>query len=153
MLCRIVIQMKDVSALFDGKRVTLLGLGLLGRGVGDAEFLASCGAHVIVTDRKTEAELAESVEKLKKYPNIEFHLGGHRMEDFTDTDMVIKAAGVPLDSPEIAAAREKGIPIAMSTALFAKYAMEEGTMVVGVTGTRGKSTTLQMIYEILKADG
>ena len=35
-----------------------MGLGLLGRGVGDAEFLASCGAQVIVTDKKTEHELA-----------------------------------------------------------------------------------------------
>ena len=47
-----------------------MGLGLLGRGVGDTEFLAECGAEVIVTDKKTEEELAESVARLKKYANI-----------------------------------------------------------------------------------
>ena len=138
--------MENACAPFEGKKITLMGLGLLGRGGGDAEFLAKCGAQVIATDKKTEAELAESVAQLKNYPNIAFHLGGHRIEDFTSADMVIKAAGVPLDSPEIAAARKAGVEIVMSTALFAKYAMEAGATIVGVTGTRGKSTVSHMIH-------
>jgi UDP-N-acetylmuramoylalanine--D-glutamate ligase len=137
----------------NGKKVTVLGLGLLGRGVGDAAFLAECGAEVTVTDKKSEEELASSVEVLKKYPHITFHLGGHEKEDFTYTDLVVKAAGVRLDSPEIAAARGAGVPVAMSTALFAKYAMEEGVRVVGVTGTRGKSTVSHMIYHAIKRAG
>ncbi len=145
--------MKDSCAPFAAKKITLLGLGLLGRGVGDAEFLAKCGARVVVTDTKNEAQLAESVERLKKYPHIEFHLGGHRREDFTDTDLVIKAAGVPLDSPEVAAAREAGVEVAMSTALFAKYASEAGAKIVGVTGTRGKSTVSHMIFHVLAQSG
>ena len=138
---------------FKEKKITLMGLGVLGRGVGDAEFLASCGAAVIVTDKKSGVELAASVARLKKFPNITYHLGGHRIEDFTNADMVIQAAGVPLDSPEIQAARERGVPVYMSTALFAKYAMEQGAIVVGVTGTRGKTTTASMIYHTLKNAG
>lgn len=143
--------MKNACAPFEGKNITLLGLGLLGRGVGDAEFLANCGAHLTVTDVKTRSQLAESVGRLEKFPNVEFHLGGHKKEDFENADLVIKAAGVPLDSAEIAIARENNVEVAMSTALFAKYAMEVGATIVGVTGTRGKSTTAQMIYEVLKA--
>jgi UDP-N-acetylmuramoylalanine--D-glutamate ligase len=145
--------MKNVCDDFEGKRITVMGLGLLGRGVGDVEFLANCGAQVVVTDKKTESALAESVEKLRGLPNVTFHLGSHDEKDFTDTDMVFKAAGVPLDSPYIEAARAAGVPVYMSTALFAKYAMEEGATVVGITGTRGKSTVTQMIYEILKSTG
>ena len=44
-----------------------MGLGLLGRGVGDAEFLAACGAELIVTDLKTAEELAPSIERLKNF--------------------------------------------------------------------------------------
>ena len=143
----------DCKDIFAGKRITVMGLGLLGRGVGDAEFLAACGAEVLVTDKKSETELAESVARLEQYPNITFHLGGHDVKDFTHCDLVIKAAGVPLESPEIAAAREAGVQVAMSTALFAKYAMEAGAKIIGVTGTRGKSTTAQMIYEVLKSAG
>lgn len=127
-----------------------MGLGLLGRGVGDAAFLAQCGAELIVTDKKSAEELASSVEKLEQYDNISFKLGGHDIADFTNCDLVIKAAGVPLDSPEIAAARKAGVQVAMSTALFAKFAAESGATLVGVTGTRGKSTVTQMIYHALK---
>ncbi len=137
------------EGFFKGKHITLLGLGLLGRGVGDAEFLAQCGAHVLVTDTKTVEQLAESVERLKKYPDITFHLGGHQKTDFEKCDLVIKSAGVRLDSPEIAAARAAGVPVAMSTALFAKYAMEAGAKIVGVTGTRGKTTVAHIIHHVL----
>ena len=139
----------DYGRIFKDKRITVLGLGLLGRWVGDVEFLATCGAEVLVTDKKSEAELAGSVAKLKKYPNVTFKLSGHDAEDFKHCDMVLKAAGVPLDSPEIAAARAAGIPVVMSTALFAKYAMEAGAKIVGVTGTRGKTTVAHMIYHSL----
>ena len=62
---------------FQGKKITLMGLGLLGRGVGDAEFFAEGGAELIVTDLKDEAALAPSIERLKKFTNITYHLGGH----------------------------------------------------------------------------
>ncbi len=142
--------MPAFEELVHGKKITLMGFGLLGRGVGDAAFLAEHGAHVLVTDMKTEEQLKDSVEQLNRYPNISFRLGEHREEDFTSCDMVIKAAGVRLDSPYIAAARAANVPVYMSTALFAKFAMESGARIVGITGTRGKSTTTQMIYEALR---
>lgn len=145
--------MHDYAAPFRGKRITILGLGLLGRGVGDAAFLARCGAEVLVTDKKSGSELAASVDQLKKYPNISFKLGGHDEADVTQCDMLIKAAGVRLDSPEVAAARAAGVEVAMSTALFAKYAREAGAIIVGVTGTRGKSTITHMIYHALERAG
>jgi UDP-N-acetylmuramoylalanine--D-glutamate ligase len=135
---------------FAGKRVTLMGLGLLGRGTGDARFLATQGAQVLVTDIKTEGQLASSLAELKEFSHITYHLGGHHLEDFGNCDMIIKAAGVPLDSPYIAEAHKNGIPVYMSTALFAKFATEIGANIVGVTGTRGKSTTAQLIAHILK---
>ncbi len=145
--------MHEYESAFKDKKITILGLGLLGRSVGDAEFLASCGAQVTVTDKKTPSELRDSVERLKQYPNIVLHLGGHDLNDFTSADLVIKAAGVRQDSPEIAAARDAGVPVAMSTALFAQYAAALGVKIVGVTGTRGKSTITHMIYHALRANG
>lgn len=146
-------SMQSFMDAFKGKKITLLGLGLLGRGVGDAIFLAECGAHVTVTDKKTSEQLAESVAKLQNLDNITLHLGGHVESDFTSADLVIKAAGVRLDSPEVAAAHASGIPVAMSTALFAKYASEAGAIIVGVTGTRGKSTVTHMIHHALLQAG
>jgi len=130
-----------------------MGLGLLGRGVGDAIFLAECGADLLVTDMKTKVELAESVKKtLKSIKNITFVLGEHRLEDFENRDLVIKAAGVSLDSLFIEHARFNNIPVMMDEALFVQTAeaMDLDLTIIGVTGTRGKTTTSYMIYDILK---
>lgn len=140
----------DDKTFFAGKRITVMGLGLLGRNVGDAEFLAKQGAEVRVTDLKTERELEESVARLKKYPNISFTLGGHRQEDFEQCDMVLKGASVPLDSPFIAAAHKRDIPVFMSAALFHTLS---GIPMIGITGTRGKSTVTHMIAAILTRAG
>src|SRR3989344_616768 len=83
----------DASAHFRGKRITVMGLGLLGRGVGDARYLAECGADLIVTDLKTREQLVESVAQLEQFKNIQFVLGEHRLEDFRNRDLILKAAG------------------------------------------------------------
>ncbi|MFT5849306.1 MAG: UDP-N-acetylmuramoylalanine--D-glutamate ligase [Patiriisocius sp.] len=132
---------------FKDKKVTVMGLGLLGRGVGDAAYIAKAGAsEVIVTDLKSETELASSIEQLKEYKNITFVLGEHRREDFQNRDMILVAAGVPMNSEYLAYANEAQIPLKQSAALFAELAQ---VPIVGVTGTRGKSTVTQMIHHTL----
>ncbi|HVW82846.1 MAG TPA: UDP-N-acetylmuramoyl-L-alanine--D-glutamate ligase [Candidatus Paceibacterota bacterium] len=140
----------DAAGHFRSKKITLMGLGLLGRGVGDAEYLAACGAELIVTDLKSKEQLADSLARLEKFKNIAYVLGEHRLEDFDGRDLIIKAAGVPLDSPYIAEAKKHRIPVRMSADLFMEYA---GIECVGVTGTRGKSTVSAMIAAILKEAG
>jgi UDP-N-acetylmuramoylalanine--D-glutamate ligase len=132
---------------FKNKKITVMGLGLLGRGLADVDFLAECGADLIVTDLKNAEDLAPTLKKLKKFRKIKYVLGEHRLEDFRDRDMVLKSAGVPIDSPFIAEARAQGIPIEMDESLFAKLAPD--VTLVGVTGTRGKTTTTMLIYEML----
>ncbi|MSU74696.1 UDP-N-acetylmuramoyl-L-alanine--D-glutamate ligase [Candidatus Kaiserbacteria bacterium] len=140
----------DASAHFRDKKITVMGLGLLGRGVGDARYLAECGAELIVTDLKSREELAESVLQLESFPNITLVLGEHRLEDFNNRDFILKAAGVPLDSLYIGEAEKNGIPVRMSADLFAEIS---DITCIGVTGTRGKSTVAHMLYEILKEAG
>ena len=136
---------------FKGKKITVMGLGLLGRGVGDIKFLAEAGADLIVTDLKTQEVLQESLDILKDYKNIKYVLGEHCLEDFRHRDFILKAAGVPLDSIYIAEAQKNWIPIKMSASWFAELA--KGVKIVGITGTRGKSTATVLIYEILKRAG
>jgi len=127
-----------------------MGLGLLGRGLGDAIFLAEHGAELIVTDLRDEKTLAPSLAKLKKCKNVRYTLGEHKFEDFRNRNFIVKAAGVALDSPYIAEARKNKIPIEMDASLFAKL-MPRGVTLVGVTGTRGKSTTTALIFDILNS--
>ena len=133
----------------------MMGLGILGRGVNVAKFLAECGAELTITDLKTEEQLESSLKILTPYKNIKYVLGRHDLADFRDKDMVIKAAGVPLDSPYIAEARKNNIPIEMDASLFAKLtALSTSNVdIIGITGTRGKSTVTHLIYSIIKNSG
>jgi UDP-N-acetylmuramoylalanine--D-glutamate ligase len=142
--------MNSICNYFKNKKITVMGLGLLGRGVGDAKFLAQCGAKLIVTDLKTKEQLKSSIAKLKKFPGIKYRLDEHRLEDFRNRNFILKAAGVPLDSPFIAEARKNKIPVEMSASLFARLSK---ATIVGITGTRGKSTTTHLIHHVLKESG
>lgn len=137
---------------FKDKKITVMGAGLLG-GLGDIRFLAEQGADLILTDLKSEKELEPSLKALREFKNIQYTLGRHDVSDFKDRGLIIKAPATPLDSPYIAEARKKDTPITMWAALFSRFAREAGATVVGVTGTRGKTTTTVMIAEILKSAG
>ena len=146
----IIDSMDSFEKHFNGKKITLMGLGLLGRGVGDAKFLAELGADLTVTDLKRKEDLEGSIEKLKDFDNVRFVLGEHRIEDFSKADMIIKGAGVPLDSVYIDEAHKKGVPVCMSSALFAELTP---ATVIGVTGTKGKTTVSCLLEHILKKAG
>jgi UDP-N-acetylmuramoylalanine--D-glutamate ligase len=142
----------NYQEFFTGKRITVMGLGLLGRSIGDIRWLSQFAAEIVVTDKKTTEQLQSSIDQLSDIRIIRYVLGEHQMQDFVETDMVIKSAGVPLDSEYVIAAKSAGVPVYMSTALFTQFAFPDST-IIGVTGTRGKSTTTELIYEILKASG
>lgn len=141
----------DWKSFFKGKRVTQLGLGLLGRGVQDAQFLLRHGAQLTVTDTKTNEQLSESVATLMSSDGssaLTLVLGEHRLSDFEGVDFVLKGAGVPLASPYIAHARARNVPIYMDEALF-DVLKPEGVNLIGITGTRGKTTTTLLLHHIL----
>lgn len=131
---------------FKNKKILIFGLGLLGRGVKDAIFFAEQGAEVTVTDLKNETQLKSSLEQLKPY-KIKHSLGGHKESDVLNADLIIRNAAVPLSSPYIKLAERRKIPVDMDESLFAEYCP---CPVIGVTGTRGKSTTTHLIAKILK---
>src|SRR4030067_712622 len=95
---------------FKDKRITVMGLGLFGGGVGVARFLANQGACVTVTDLKGATELAPSMKQLEGLP-ISFKLGGHGESDFADADMVVINPAVPRNSKFIQIAQNNGIPL------------------------------------------
>ena len=132
-----------------GKRVLVMGLGLQGSGMAAARYVAQQGATVRVTDMKSPEVLAPSVQALAGLP-IEFILGRHREEDFLWADMVIRNPGVPHTSPYLRLAQEHGAQIEMEIALF--FLACPGR-IIGITGTRGKTTTTMLLYEILRKSG
>lgn len=140
---------EELKNKYQTKKILVVGLGIQGSGLGVTKFFADLGARVTVTDAKTAEQLSQSIEKLKDY-NIKYVLGHHDVSDFVTADLIIKGPGVPWTRPEIIAAKEKHIPIEMEGSLFASLCPAP---IVGITGTRGKSTTTHLIYEVIKKAG
>ncbi len=130
-----------------GKRVTVAGLGRFGGGIAVARWLCAQGAKVLVTDRDKPENLADSVRQLGDLP-IEFRLGEHREGDFADAELVVASPALPPHNPFLQAAQNAGVPVTTEIRLFVERCPAK---IVGVTGTKGKSTTTAMLGRILSA--
>ena len=128
-----------------GKRVTVAGLGRFGGQIAAARWLTQQGARVLVTDQASPDKLAESVRQLEG-TGVEFRLGEHREEDFTATDLIVASPAIPPSNRYLQAARAAGVPITAEIRLFIERCP---ATIVGITGTKGKSTTTAMLGQIL----
>jgi UDP-N-acetylmuramoylalanine--D-glutamate ligase len=126
---------------FKNKRVTVAGLGHFGGGIAVSRWLVSQGAKVLVTDQASPEKLADSVAKLGDLP-IEFHLGEHREEDFTSCDLLVTSPAIPPTNPFLVAAKNAGVPITTEIRLFIERCP---ATIIGITGTKGKSTTTKLL--------
>lgn len=135
---------------FRDRRVTVMGLGSFGGGLGAVQFLVRQGAVVTVTDVRSAAELSEPLAELDKSPPAHLHLGGHRVPDFTETELLVVSPAVPKDNPFLHLALTAGVPVTSEMNLFWEL---NPAPIIGVTGSNGKSTTTAMTHAMLAATG
>jgi UDP-N-acetylmuramoylalanine--D-glutamate ligase len=128
-----------------GKRVTVAGLGHFGGGIGVTQWLCSQGAKVLVTDLLPAEKLADALRQLEGLP-IELRLGEHREDDFAGADLVVASPALPPHNRYLQSARAAGKQITTEIRLFIERCPAK---IIGVTGTKGKSTTTAMLGRIL----
>lgn len=128
---------------FKGRDILIVGFGVSGQAA--ARFLMHRGAKVTVTDsRNVEAQrIPPDLRRLS------FHQG-HETKLFLGRDLIVVSPGVPLDLPALKAVRRKGIAVVGEFGLAAKFLKAP---LIAVTGTNGKSTTVTLIHEMIKAAG
>ena len=124
-----------------GARVMVVGLGVSGRAA--AQFLASQGASLVLTD--TRRDVATS-----SLPSGELHLGDENSAWLRSVDLVVVSPGVPLTSRLAKAAGAAGVPIIGELELASRFIK---CPIVAVTGTNGKSTVTTLIGEICAQAG
>lgn len=135
-----------------GKNITIMGLGLNGGGEAATRFFLQHGAIVTVTDMKKKEELNATLHNLspemRKYGRkLKFVLGGHKEENFSNADIVIKNPGVKIEgNPYLARAK------VIETDISVFLSLTEAP-IIAVTGSKGKSSTVSAIYHGLKAAG
>lgn len=134
----------------EGAHVTVMGLGRFGGGSGVTRWLCSQGAHVLLTDLESEAQLAGPLECLKKEVGtgqVTLRLGGHRETDFASSQLVIANPAVPKpwDNRFLQAARNAGVPVTTEVSLLVSR-LPATVRTVAITGSVGKSTTTAMVH-------
>jgi UDP-N-acetylmuramoylalanine--D-glutamate ligase len=133
-----------------GRRVVVMGLGLQAGGLGVARFLRDNGARVVVTDLRSAEELEPSIEALG-VEGIRYVLGRHDAEDFRGADLVVRNPSVRDGSPYLTEALKAGIPVETEMTLFLRWCTH--ATIVGVTGTRGKTTTATALQSMFNCGG
>ena len=133
---------------YRGRRALVMGLGRHGGGAAAARYLAAQGAVVTVTDLADATALAETVAGLRDAGIERFHLGEHRDADFRKAELVVVNPAVKPDNRWVELARQSGAIVTSEIELFLDACP---ALVVGVTGSSGKSTTAAMTAAILEA--
>src|ERR1700693_5760907 len=113
-----------------GCKVTVMGLGRFGGGLGAVRFLTSRGARGTVTRLLGAEELGASLSELAGCPVEAYHLGGHVDGHFVDAEIVVVNPAVPPTSPFLARAREAGVMLTSEMSLFWQF---NRSRTIGVT--------------------
>lgn len=105
--------------------------------------------ELAILDRKEKTELTQSSQDLiLKDKHITFHFGENYLDSLNNYDLVIKSPGIPLSLPQLKTFINAGKVITSQTQLF--FDLFPGK-IIGVTGTKGKSTTSSLINQILSS--
>jgi UDP-N-acetylmuramoylalanine--D-glutamate ligase len=131
------------------RRVGVMGLGLSGRAA--AGYLARRGVSVTAADAKPREALAPTAALLEGL-GASLRLGP-RAEDaalFAGCEVVVASPGVPPACPPLAGARAAGIPVIAEVELAARVLRG---VIVGITGSNGKSTVTELTGSMMSASG
>jgi UDP-N-acetylmuramoylalanine--D-glutamate ligase len=123
----------------DGKKIAILGFGREGRAMAGALKDFASSANVTILDKDGSLQTTD----------YRLQTGADYLKNLQSFDVIIKSPGIP-PQKEFDAVKTK---MTTSTQIFLDSIADTGATVIGVTGSKGKSTTSSLIYEILKADG
>jgi len=134
---------------FAGLRVHVIGLGALGTGRAMARVLAARGAKVTVSDVKPAEQLKTEIAALDG-AGVAVLTGADAYRGLEDAELIVPSPGVPLDIPPLLQARGHGVRIVSEIEVAYWLAP---CPIIAVTGTKGKTTTVALLGELLHDAG
>jgi UDP-N-acetylmuramoyl-L-alanine---L-glutamate ligase len=138
-----------LTAELEDKRILIAGFGREGQ--DSLLFLrrAFPDKSIGIADKKEFGEFTPDAQKLlNKDRKIVLYLGSDYLKQINKHDVILKSPGIPLKA--ISPFLQKGQILTSQTNIF--FDNCPGT-IIGVTGTKGKSTTASLIYEVLRNGG
>ncbi len=129
--------MTELLNYFSGKRVLILGFGREGKSTLDILKNADCSVGIADMNR----------DNLSGYEQYELHYGEKYLDCLDDYDIIMKTPGIALFDNVSESVKSK---ITSQTDLLLNFCKSR---IIGVTGTKGKSTVSSLIYHILRMCG
>lgn len=127
-------------------KTLIVGLGVTG--LSCARFLARQGVQVAVADTRAEPPGLEELNAA--FPDIAVFLGPFDDRLFENAERLVVSPGVAVSTPQIDAARRRGVPVIGDIELFVQHVTAP---VVAITGSNGKSTVTTLLGEMARAAG
>jgi UDP-N-acetylmuramoylalanine--D-glutamate ligase len=133
----------------DGKRIGVWGVGREIRSLAARlrERLPGARIAVVADDREVEDDVRAELRDF----DPAYVTAGDAVGALRECDVVVRSPGVSIYRPELAELREAGVPVTTATSLW--LAERGGRNVVGITGTKGKSTTASLVAHLVRAAG
>ncbi len=129
-------------------------LGLARSGVPAARFLVAQGAHVVGYDGKSFDELSDEARELSTRYGIELRLSDETFPGLDECELIVLSPGLKIHHEPLRAVLEKceskGSEIIGELELASRHC---AAPMIAVTGTKGKSTTVKLISEMLQSCG
>ncbi len=126
------------------RKIHFVGIGGIGMS-GIAEFLHNQGLEITGSDLK-KTDVTSHLEAL----GIKI-FEGHKPENISDADVVVKSSAINDDNPEIVSANEKKIPVIRRAEMLAE--ITRMSFSIGIAGTHGKTTSTSMAGSVLESAG
>ena len=124
------------------KKLVVLGGGE--SGIGAAILGKQKGFNVFVSDK---GNIVEKYKKVLLINDVKFEENQHTESEILDADLVMKSPGISDAVPLIKQLKSASIPVISEIELAAKYT---DAIIIGITGSNGKTTTTLLVHHILK---
>lgn len=127
------------------KRLVVLGGGE--SGVGTAILGKQKGFEIFVSDKGI---IKEKYKKVLEHFAIDWEEEQHTASKILNADVVMKSPGIPDTVALVVQLKAKGIPVISEIEFASKYT---NAIIIGITGSNGKTTTTMLTNHILKNEG
>ncbi len=129
-------------------RILILGFGR--EGIDSFIFFRKLFPKKIleIADERPFEKLSDEAKRvLESDERKELYLGEGYLDDLKKYDVILKSPGVPFYLDELEEARNEGVEVTSQTEIFLNNCPG---LIIGITGTKGKSTTSSLINVILR---
>ena len=138
-------MIEEIVNFLRNKKIIILGFGIEGKSTYN--FIRRYLPEINLVVRYNKSNIEEEKKYLEKDNNLQFITGDEYLEGIENADLIIKSPGISFKNVDISKFENR---ITSELELFLEYTK---SLCIGVTGTKGKSTTSSLVYEVIKEQG